>query len=177
MKKNIFVIPFKGLKEENHQFEFKINKEFFDIYQYDDVYDADLKVHLNFNKKSTLFELEFSVEGEVQVACDLTNELFQLPITSNLELVVQFGDTFNDEDIDVLILPHGDCEINVSKFIYEMIILALPTKRIHPGVEDGTLKSEILDKLKELQPKTINKNKGSDPRWDKLKGLITDKDT
>lgn len=176
MKKNMFVIPFKGLKEGKHQFEFIINKEFFDVYQYDDIYDADLKVHLNFNKKSTLFELEFLVEGEVQVACDLTNELFQQPISSNLELVIKFGDTYNDENIDILILPHGEYEVDVSKFVYEMIVLALPVKRIHPGVIDGTLKSEILDKLEELQPKKINKNKGSDPRWDKLKGLITDKD-
>jgi len=172
----MFVIPFKGLKEGKHQFEFIINKEFFDVYQYDDIYDADLKVHLNFNKKSTLFELEFLVEGEVQVACDLTNELFQQPISSNLELVIKFGDTYNDENIDILILPHGEYEVDVSKFVYEMIVLALPVKRIHPGVIDGTLKSEILDKLEELQPKKINKNKGSDPRWDKLKGLITDKD-
>ncbi len=173
----MFVIPFRGLKEEKHLFEFIINKEFFDIYQYDDIYDANLKVHLNFNKKSTLFELEFSVEGEVQVACDLTNELFLQPVTSDLELVVKFGDTYNDENIDILILPHGEYEVDVSKFVYEMIVLALPIKRLHPGVVNGTLKSEMLDKLKELQPKKINKNKGSDPRWDKLKELITDKDT
>ncbi|HBK72379.1 MAG TPA: hypothetical protein DDZ39_12120 [Flavobacteriaceae bacterium] len=176
MKKNMFVIPFKGLKEENHQFEFKIIKEFFEVYQYDDVYDADINVHLNFNKKSTLFELEFIANGSIQVACDLTNELFQQPVTSNLDLIVKFGDAYNDEDIDVLILPHGDYEIDISKFIYEMIVLALPSKRIHPGVKDGTLKSDILDKLKELQPKTINNNTSSDPRWDKLKGLLTDKD-
>jgi len=172
----MFVIPFKGLKEENHQFEFKIIKEFFEVYQYDDVYDADINVHLNFNKKSTLFELEFIANGSIQVACDLTNELFQQPVTSNLDLIVKFGDAYNDEDIDVLILPHGDYEIDISKFIYEMIVLALPSKRIHPGVKDGTLKSDILDKLKELQPKTINNNTSSDPRWDKLKGLLTDKD-
>ncbi|HBS12303.1 MAG TPA: hypothetical protein DEO36_07150 [Flavobacteriaceae bacterium] len=176
MKKNMFVIPFKGLKEENHQFEFKIIKEFFEVYQYDDVYDADINVHLNFNKKSTLFELEFIANGSIQVACDLTNELFQQPVTSNLDLIVKFGDAYNDEDIDVLILPHGDYEIDISKFIYEMIVLALPSKRIHPGVKDGTLKSDILDKLKELQPKTTNNNISSDPRWDKLKGLLTDKD-
>jgi len=172
----MFVIPFKGLKEENHQFEFKIIKEFFEVYQYDDVYDADINVHLNFNKKSTLFELEFIANGSIQVACDLTNELFQQPVTSNLDLIVKFGDAYNDEDIDVLILPHGDYEIDISKFIYEMIVLALPSKRIHPGVKDGTLKSDILDKLKELQPKTTNNNISSDPRWDKLKGLLTDKD-
>jgi len=173
----MFVVPFKGLKVGAHKFEFLINKEFFDLYQYNDVFDAEVSVHLNFNKKSTIFELSFEAEGNVQVSCDLTNELYQQPIKSNLELIVNFGETYNDENIDILILPHEAYEIDISSFIYEMIVLAIPAKRIHPGVIDGTLKSDILDKLKELQPKLTINNKGSDPRWDKLKGLLTDKNT
>ena len=55
-----------------------------------------------------------------------------------------------------------------------MIALSVPQKRIHPGVKDGTLKSEALDKLNELQS-NINKEKKEeeiDPRWDKLKKLL-----
>ena len=52
-----------------------------------------------------------------------------------------------------------------------MIVLSLPTKKIHPGVIDGTLKTDIIDKLKELQPKKEQNNNSIDPRWDKLKGL------
>ena len=112
----------------------------------------------------------------VEVVCDLTNELFEQPIKAKLDLVVTFGEEFNDDDIDILILPHEAYEVDVSQYIYEMIILAIPSKKVHPGVKDGTLKSEILDKLEELKPKKIIINKeGSDPRWDKLKGLITDK--
>ena len=43
-------------------------------------------------------------------------------------------------------------EVNIQQYIYESIVLSLPAKRVHPGVKDGTLKSEILEKLEELSP-------------------------
>ncbi|MDB2463036.1 DUF177 domain-containing protein, partial [Algibacter sp.] len=81
-------------------------------------------------------------------------------------------------NIDILILPHGTYEINIQQYIYELAILAVPIKRIHPGVEDGTLDSEILDKLEELSPKLKDKKEKEediDPRWNTLKKLLTDK--
>jgi uncharacterized metal-binding protein YceD (DUF177 family) len=60
-----------------------------------------------------------------------------------------------------------------------MIVLSVPHKRIHPGVKDGTLETEALKKLKELQvkevKKEVKKEDDIDPRWDKLKQLLTDK--
>ena len=172
MKKKDFIIPFVGLKEGKHQFNYEIDNKFFEVYPYEDILGADVKIDLNFVKKSTLFELEFKAKGELTVACDLTNELFQQPIKGALNLVVKFGDEFNDENEEILIIPHESYELDVAQYIYEMIVLALPSKRIHPGVKDGTLKSDILDKLKELQPKEKPNNESSDPRWDKLKGLL-----
>ena len=52
------------------------------------------------------------------------------------------------------------------------MVLSLPLKRVHPGIEDGTLKSEILIKLKELEPKENKLNGKKDPRWNKLKDLL-----
>ena len=51
------------------------------------------------------------------------------------------------------------------------------TKRVHPGVEDGTLNSDILKKLEELSPKLKeDKDKEDiDPHWNILKKLLTDK--
>ncbi|MBV1923623.1 MAG: DUF177 domain-containing protein, partial [Flavobacteriaceae bacterium] len=59
-------------------------------------------------------------------------------------------------------------------------VLAMPSRRLHPGIEDGTLESEILTKLEELRPrqseeKTESEDDTTDPRWDKLKNLLTDK--
>ena len=173
-----FTIPFVGLKEGKHQFEFNIDKTFFDFFDYQDFNDASVEVQLELNKKTTLLELNFDISGHVNINCDLTNEPYNQKVTSNFDLVVKFGDAYNDEEVDLLVLPHGAYEVNVQQYIYELIILAIPTKRIHPGVEDGTLDSEILDKLEELSPKTEKlKESGSetDPRWNTLKKLLTDK--
>ena len=94
------------------------------------------------------------------------------------DLVVKFGQEYNDENDAILIIPHAEYEINVAQYIYELIILSVPLKRIHPGVKDGTLKSEALKKLEELSPEQKDNNNNTDevdPRWDKLKKLITDK--
>ena len=92
MDKKMFVVPFRGLKEGEHRFEYLINNTFFEVYPYEDIVDANVIVHLNFIKKSTLLELNFIVNGIVKVACDISNELFQQPIDGKLDLVVKFGD-------------------------------------------------------------------------------------
>lgn len=104
----------------------------------------------------------------------MTGENFDLHIKGKLKLIVNFGDEFNNDNEELLILPHGEHQIDISQYVYEMIALSVPQKRIHPGVKDGTLKSEALDKLNELQS-NINKEKKEeeiDPRWDKLKKLL-----
>jgi uncharacterized metal-binding protein YceD (DUF177 family) len=59
--------------------------------------------------------------------------------------------------------------------MYEMIVLAVPQKKLHPGIEDGTLQSDILKKLEELSPEKNKEVKDTDPRWDDLKKLLIDK--
>ena len=176
---NEYLIPFIGLKNGKHQFDYQINKKFFDAYDYHEFEDCDIKVNIVLEKRSTMLELSLKHKGTVHVPCDLTNEMFDLPIKGKIKVVVQFGDEFNNDNEELLILPHGEHQIDVSQFIYEMIILSIPLKRIHPGVKDGSLKTEVLEKLNELtvtEHKKENKEEDNiDPRWDKLKQLLTDK--
>ncbi|MDT0648656.1 YceD family protein [Autumnicola edwardsiae] len=171
-----YTIPFVGLKLGKHQFEYDIDNEFFDHFEYDEFNSVDVKIDLLFEKKNTMMELTFKASGTVNVNCDITNEPYDQPIDSSLFLVIKFGDEYNDEDEDLLIIPHGEFEVNVQQYIYELIVLSLPIKRVHPGVEDGTLKSDVLDKLEELSIDKKEKNKEDeiDPRWDKLKNLLND---
>mmetsp|Transcript_31324 Transcript_31324/g.36555 ORF Transcript_31324/g.36555 Transcript_31324/m.36555 type:complete len:179 (+) Transcript_31324:30-566(+) len=172
-----FNIQFVGLKEGKHQFDYSIDNKFFETFNYDEYSNSSIKVSLNFVKKSTLFELTFTTEGSVEVPCDVTNELYNQEIDSELPLVVKFGPEFNDDNEEILILPHEAYEFNVAQFIYEMIVLAVPNKRVHPKVIDGTMESEALNKLKELEIKKVKTVENTDPRWDKLKNLITEKKT
>ncbi|MCA0131234.1 YceD family protein [Winogradskyella alexanderae] len=176
MKK--FLIPFRGLKIGEHHFDYQIDNTFFSNFGYEDFNDANIKIDIRFLKKSTLLELYFTATGDVNINCDVTNEPFNQPISDKYKLVVKFGESYNDDNEDILIVPHGEFEINVAQYIYELIVLAVPAKRVHPGIEDGTLQSEILSKLEELSPKHPNDSKKSeeiDPRWNNLKKLLTDK--
>ncbi|MBN9283470.1 MULTISPECIES: DUF177 domain-containing protein [Flavobacterium] len=171
-----FLIPFVGLKQGKHQFEYQIDKKFFENFDFDEYNDVNIKVDVVLDKKSTMLELSFKHKGTVNVPCDLTSEEFDLPIKGKMNLIVKFGDTYNDENDELLVLPHGEFQVNIMQYIYELIVLSVPSKRIHPGIKDGTLKSEAIEKLNELAPKEQNKEEENiDPRWDKLKQLLTDK--
>lgn len=114
------------------------------------------------------------------MACDVTNELYHQPIKAENNLIIKFGDAYNNENEELLILPHSEFKVNIAQYLYESIVLTIPLKRIHPGVEDGTLQSQVLEKLKELEPKELKnkiENEDIDPRWNKLKNILIDKNT
>lgn len=176
-----YTIPFVGLKVGEHRFNFEIDRSFFEHFEYDEFTDAAINLDVILQKKNTHLEFDLQFEGTVNVPCDLTNELFDLPIEGNYEFVVKFGEMYDDEKEDILIIPHGSHEVNIQQFIYETLVLAVPIRRVHPGVLDGTLKNDILDKLEELRPivqedeiEDIEEHE-TDPRWDDLKKLLTDK--
>lgn len=176
MQHKEFNIPFSGLKQGRHEFSYSIDNAFFESFGYDEFNGADLNVNVTLDKRSTVLELVFHAAGTVNVDCDLTNEPFDLPLEAQMELVVKFGDEYNDEDDDILILPHGEHQVNIGQYVYEMLVLAVPAKRVHPGVVDGSLKSELLDRLENMQPKEEkDNNEETDPRWDALKNFLTDK--
>ena len=173
-----YLIPFVGLKIGKHQFDYQIDNTFFKNFDYDEFNDVSVKVDIVLEKKSTMLELDFKHKGTVNVPCDVSGEEFDLPIKGKLKLLVKFGDAFNDENEELLILPHGEFQVNVAQYIYESIILSVPLRRVHPGVKDGSL-SDVIEKLESLCPKEYNKeeqqNNDIDPRWENLKKLLTDK--
>ena len=162
-------IEFAGLKVGKHQFNFELNKEFFENFSFFDFNNIDLSVDVDLTKKSTLLELNFHVKGSVNVNCDMTNEPFDMPFNKEDFLVVKFGQEYNDEDNEILVLPYGEHKVILDQYLYELVILSLPRKRVHPGVEDGTLESEIIKILDELKPSGLALE--SDPRWEKLKKI------
>ena len=176
MKQKEFDIPFSGLKQGKHHFKFSVDNTFFESFGYDEFNGADIVFDVVLKKTAVMLDFEFDAAGTVNVDCDLSGEAFDQQVAAEMELVVKFGNEFNDDDDDILIIPHGEHKVNIAQYAYEMLALAVPQKRIHPGVLDGSLQSDALRKLEELRPKEKNDNtEKRDPRWDELKKLLTDK--
>ena len=165
-----YLIKFSGLKDGVHLFNYELGNKFFKNFDYYDFLDAKLFAKLELEKQSTLLNLKFSFNGEIEVQCDVSMESFDLKLETEHAVVVKFKDDIISTDDKVIFMPVGSHSIDVSHLIYESIILAVPQKKVHPGIENGSLKSEIVEKLEELRPKK-NFNEKTDPRWDKLKDL------
>jgi len=175
MTMKAFVIPFVGLKLGKHCFEYHIDNTFFQDFGYDQFEDISVKVDLTLDKKSTLLELTFRHNGKVNVPCDITGEPFDLPINGNLNLVVQFGQEYNDENEELLILPHGEYQLNVAQYIYEMVILSIPAKRIKKNTENENIDIHTYYKYATEKQTEILEQKDIDPRWEALKEILKNK--
>ncbi|NIJ44473.1 uncharacterized metal-binding protein YceD (DUF177 family) [Wenyingzhuangia heitensis] len=170
---NEFKIPFVGLKEGKHQFDFQIDREFFDAFGYDEFEQVDFKVSLCLTKKETLLELDFVADGSVNVPCDVTGEDFDLEVKGDFSLIVKFGEAFNNDNEELLILSHHAYQVEVQQYIYELIILSIPQKRIKPGVSREDINA--LEEKQEQKKETKSKKEQVDPRWDQLKQLLDKK--
>ena len=172
-----YLISFTGLKLGKHQFDYQLDNTFFKHFDYDEFNDAFIKVTIILEKKSTMLQLDFKHKGTINVPCDVSGEEFDLPIKGKFSLLVKFGDEFNDDNEELLILPHGEFQLSVAQYMYETIVLSVPLRRVHPGIKDGSL-VEVIQKLESLAPnanKTEEQKEEIDPRWENLKKLLTDK--
>tara|TARA_Y100000994_G_scaffold247503_1_gene253030 strand:- start:164 stop:688 length:525 start_codon:yes stop_codon:yes gene_type:complete len=167
-----FVINFAGLKQGFHNFNFNIDKKFFEGYDYFDFEGVELITKVSFEKQERILNILFNISGNVKVCCDVSMELFKMPVKSNFNLTVKFGKIYNNENDDLLLLPYGAHQIDISKYIFEMVILSIPIKKVHPGIKDGSLKSDLLQRLKLLEPKEKKFPSKIDHRWNKLKDLL-----
>lgn len=170
-----FEIQFVGLKTGRHQYEYHIDENFFELFGYEEFNRVAIDVELILEKKASILELEFNIKGTVNVNCDVSNESYDQLIEGQYNVVVKFGEEYNDDHDKVVILPRTEMRIEVQQYIYETIILAVPFKKVHPKVVDGSMKSKVLDKLDELTPGNEEQNDEEiDPRWDKLKELLNE---
>ena len=165
-----FILKFAGLKDGKHKFEYEADNSFFKVYDYREFNDANINFNIDFIKKPTVLELQIIGDGVVNINCTLSNEPFDYNLKTRFKLIVKFGEYYDDSNDELLILPQGSHSINLDQFLYEMVVLSMPIRNVHPGIEDGSIKSDILNRLKDFD---INKEKSSnfDPRWDKLKQL------
>ena len=169
-RSNQFLLKFVGLKDGDHKYEYKLDNNFFITHGYLDFNSCNINVKVQLIKKVTVLELNIIGDGITNINCTLSNESFDYIINSKMKVLVKFGEKYDDSNDELIILPHGSHTIELDQLLYEMIVLSMPIRNVHPGIEDGSLKSDILNRLKDFD---INKEKSSnfDPRWDKLKKL------
>jgi len=173
-----YAIAFKGLKEGSHRFEFEIDDKFFDEFENSEVQKGTLKAEVVLTKQSTLMILELAVKGTVELICDRCLELYNQKVKNESKMFVKYSHN-EDDDMgeEIIVISYEEHQVNVAQYLYELIILGLPIRRIHP-VKKG--KSEcnplMVEKLNQyLVEEAPEEEEPIDERWSELKKLLDNK--
>jgi uncharacterized protein len=168
-----FSIPFTGLKLGKHQFEFEIDKSFFDAFEYSLVKDGTLKTTIDLDKQETMLILYFHIEGTIQLNCDKCLAEFNQPIEINERQIVKFAeDNLESDDLEIIVLNKKESTIDVSEIIYELITVSIPY--INKCEQVGKVcDQEMIATLDKLASGSAEKEEeqNDDPRWAALKKL------
>lgn len=168
-KKQKLIIPFVGLKEGMHDFEFEIDSTFFEQFDFSIIESANFHVAVKLEKKINMLNLHFDLEGVLHMSCDRCNDAVEVAAEGEQDLIVKFGEETFDETDEIKIISSSEHELDITAEVYEYIHLLMPNRIVHDSLSECN--QEVISKLQELN-KTIE-NKEADPRWaalSKLKG-------
>lgn len=164
-----FAIPVSGLHDGLHEYDFDIDGSFFQSFPESPIKDGNVAVHFIFDKSPDMYSLAFQLEGTVKTACDRCLEEFDLPIEADEMLLVKF-DEKEWEDADIIYILRETPRLNVARYIYEYINLAVPIAKSHDDADEDC-DPEMLKFLKQEEEDEPN---APSSVWDALKGMQND---
>ena len=130
-----YVIPFKGLKEGDYEFDFKVGDSLFESYSRAEILGGDCTAHIDMHRSETMLEIHASIAGSVVCQCDRCLEDCDVPVSFEGDLLVRFSDRTDDYDGEVMWISPAEDSVDLTQYIYESIVLSLPYRRVHPEGE------------------------------------------
>lgn len=132
-KFTLYKLPLKSLPVGTHHYEYLLDNEFFRNIDGPEVQKGKVSVTLSVKRTADVFELDFVINGVIQVPCDRCLDDLDLEVDTKEKLYVKFGAEYSDENDNVVIVPEAEGEINIAWFLYEFIALTIPLKHVHPA--------------------------------------------
>ncbi|MGV4415295.1 YceD family protein [Chryseobacterium sp. T1] len=167
-------VAFTGLKVGKHQFKFKINQAFFDLFGTEqEFFNPEINIDVLLDKHSTFLEFWIEINGTVQLICDISNDEFSHPVENEMKILVKQGEEYDDSNEEVITIPHTDSDFNIAQLAYELVTLSIPMKKLSPNLGDDNDYQKIIDQYspKIKEDKEENQAEEIDPRWEALKKL------
>ena len=182
--KRLYDIDIFRLDNGEHQFEMEVNDAFFSLFNYGLVEKGRAKVDVLLQKTDTMLTLDMDIRGVVELICDRSLEPFEYSINLEERLLVKYGEEEEELDDDLLVITKNTQKINLAQFVYEIIGISLPMKKIHPDYLEEDDEEDSDDELSEgklvyssssdgmeEEEKQEGAEEEIDPRWAILKNL------
>ena len=141
-----FIIPLNGLTAGKNEFFLHAGKEFFDSFENEEIFDADLQIRILVEKSGRYIGVDCDIEGYLTVECDRCLDMLEMPIDEQVRLSVKFGEQEDSEmsqdaEREVIFVKNDDAQLDMSQIVYDYSCLALPMQRTH---EDGECNPDAM---------------------------------
>lgn len=124
--------------------DYHIGKDFFELMENEEILGADVDVRMDIDKRHDCYECRFNFVGTLDVPCDRCLDPVSLRVDTDYDVVVRYGEEFDDSGDNVLILPYSASRLNVAGMIYDTLLLAIPLRCVHPEGECNATMAEVF---------------------------------
>lgn len=121
-----------SLKDKTHEFSYHVQDLFFEQFEDSLIENGDFDVNIVLIKSETLLQFDFDIKGKTQLICDRSLEEFEYPMEVHSKMVFKFGEAFEEVSDELIILAQGTSELNIASWLYELIAVHIPFKKLHP---------------------------------------------
>lgn len=173
-------INFASLADGEHLFDYQINSKFLKHFEAALVQEGEIEVKLSLSKFLDSLEFNFEFQGTVVTACDVCTEAFDFPIEGTDQVIVKIVSEIPDQEdeFNIIYLKEGTSSINIAEMLYEMLMLSIPIRTVHPVNQEGnyTCNPDVLKYLEinediEVSDEETKDDDNINPIWDELKKL------
>ena len=166
-----YKIKLNGLKDGSYINSFRIRGEFFETLNSSEIKLVDIDIDTMLKVENRRYNLEIKSNGMViDIPCDICTEKINIPISSKINYIIKKGIVKDLEDENVIFVDEKDKELILDSILYEMIVLAFPSKRQHQlnSINDEECNKEMVNLINKY---SVKENNNIDPRWEALKKL------
>lgn len=168
-----FKVNIIGLSQKSHRFDYSFGDDFFEFYGTSLLESGQFNAQVTLDKRETLIEADFAIQGAAHLVCDRSLEPFDFPMDFHRKILFKYGEEEKELSEEIVLITREQASLDLGQYLYELITVNLPMKRLHPRFDNEQNDTEDIH-LVYSSPVEESDNKEEDvidPRWEKLKKL------
>jgi uncharacterized protein len=164
-----YTIEFNKLQHGLNKDEFILDQTFMEAFEFSPVKAISVTAAVEIDKSENMYGIEIALKGCASVSCDNCLVSIELPVHQNFSFLIKMSEANNFDNPDMIYLNRNEIGYDLKQYLYESVLLSLPTKRDCDGLpEPKPCDKTVLNKFSDNNEDDEN----VDPRWDKLKDIL-----
>lgn len=168
-----FKVNIIGLSQKAHRFEYALGDDFLALYGKALLESGRFDAEVTLDKRETLIEADFNIRGNARLVCDRSLEPFDFPMDIHRKILFKYGEEEKELSEEIVLITREQASLDVGQYLYELIAVNLPMKRLHPKYRDEAGADDDIRLVYSSPADASEENEDGpiDPRWEKLKKL------